>query len=103
AIDGQQLAITPHRLRPRCNDIACQVRTDCVVIIGSFERSEIELADVNRLLFVSPSAFAAFEVTEVRACLHDDAMALAGSGGTRRRHAMRAESLSSFPLRPLPV
>ena len=42
----QQFAVTPHRLRARGNRCFGQRLFDAVVVIGDFERAEVELADV---------------------------------------------------------
>jgi len=61
ARDGQQLAVTPHGLRARGDDVARERLLDAVVIVGDFERAEVEFADVRGFKRVFATAFAALE------------------------------------------
>ena len=62
AIDRQQLAVAPHRLRTRGNDLAVNVLCNEIVVVGGFKGAEIKLADVNRFLGIKPTALPAFQV-----------------------------------------
>ena len=61
ARDGQQLAVTPHGLRARGDDVARERLLDAVVIVGNFERAEVEFADMRGFERVFATAFAALE------------------------------------------
>ena len=67
AVDRQQLAIAPHGLRARRDDLAGDAPADRVVIVGGLERAEIKLANVDGLLLIQAAALAAFEVRKERA------------------------------------
>ena len=62
AIDRQQLAVTPHRLWTRCNDLAVDVLRDEIVVVVGFEGAEIKLANVDRLFWIKTPALPAFQV-----------------------------------------
>ncbi len=64
AVDGQELAVAPHAVRARFDQLARNGVLDQVVVVVGLERTEVELADVDRLLGVLAAAFAALEIAE---------------------------------------
>ena len=69
AINRQQLAVAPHALRARLDEIAREHRLDGVVVVRGLEGAEVEIADVDGLFRVEASALAALEVREVGRCV----------------------------------
>ena len=63
-VDRQQLAVTPHRLGTGFDKLAGERPADGIVVVGGLERTEVELADMDRLLLVETPALAAFQIAE---------------------------------------
>ena len=62
AIDWQQLAVAPHRLRTRGDDLAVDVLGNEVVVVSGFKGAKIKLADVDCLFWIKTPALPAFQV-----------------------------------------
>ena len=58
---GQQLAVAPHGFRARLNGGLGERLLDAVVIVGDFERAEVEFADVRCFERIFAAALAALE------------------------------------------
>src|SRR5262249_55729908 len=63
-VERQQLGVTPHAARPARDGLAGEARLDRVVVVGDLERSEAQLAHVQRGLGVFFPAFAALEAQD---------------------------------------
>lgn len=68
AIDGEKFAIAPHGLWATFDDCASEYGSNGIVVVGGFEGAEVEVADMNGLLWISSAAFAAFEIDEEGRC-----------------------------------
>ena len=64
AVDGEQFPVAPHAVRARFDQLARDGVLDEIVVVVGLERTEVELANVDGLLGVLASAFAALEIAE---------------------------------------
>ena len=63
-IDRQQLPVTPHRLGARLDEFSGQDLANRIVVVGSLQRTEVEFADMDRLLLIETPALAALQIAE---------------------------------------
>lgn len=85
--DGQQLAVTPHGLGARLDQLARERLLDALVIVGHFEGAEIEFADVGGGERIFPAAFAALEGLHVTVSVFVTHIIFQGGGSIERCHS----------------
>jgi len=64
AINRQKFPVSPHAFGSSGNGVFAETLSDGVVVIRTFQRTKVILADVNRLFGVTFAALAAFEGDE---------------------------------------
>ena len=80
AVDRQQLAIPPHRSRPRRDRLAVECPRDRLVVVGDFQRAEVLGAEIQGFLGIGLAAKATlqsdrcFHGHRCHSRLHDEGM-----------------------------